>query len=67
LEVDFGASTLNIASFNNPLLNLTRDLELETAVISNPLFIVPWLNKKYSDDDLMKGMIDAGAVSFVLL
>ncbi|KAK7091653.1 uncharacterized protein [Littorina saxatilis] len=63
LEVDLGGNTLNVVNqLTNPLLNLTRDLELETATISNAQFIVPWLNKKYSDDELMQAMIQASTI-----
>ena len=63
LEVDLGGFALNVASpFTNPLLNLTRDLQLETAELSRPQFIVPWLNKKFSDEDLLQAMVDAKSV-----
>ena len=63
LEVDLGGSALNVISqFTNPLLNLTRDLELETASISKAQFVVPWLNRKYSDDELVEAMVQAGLV-----
>lgn len=63
-----GGNTLNVVNqLTNPLLNLTRDLELETATISNAQFIVPWLNKKYSDDELMQAMIQASTVRVMII
>ena len=63
LEVDLGGSALNVISqFTNPLLNLTRDLELETATISKAQFVVPWINRKFSDDELVEAMVQASSV-----
>lgn len=62
-EVDLGGSALSIANpFLNPLLNLTTNLELETAVISGVQFTVPWQKKHFAGSELIQAMTEAGSV-----
>ena len=73
VEVDLGASALNIVSKNNPLLELAEDFELKTAALEGLAFFVPWEGKVYTGTDISQITKDASQVmlsnlaSFLLL
>ena len=62
VEVDLGASALNIVSKNNPLLELVEDFELKTATLEGLALIVPWEGKVYSGADISHITKDASLV-----
>lgn len=63
LEVDLGGGELYGDFSDNPLLNLTAQLGLETGSYGNVQFVVPWQNKKYSGEEVEQLMVQAGSVS----
>ncbi|KAL8558496.1 hypothetical protein ACOMHN_059237 [Nucella lapillus] len=67
LEVDFGAFALNMGSpITNPLLNLTRDLELETAALGEVQFVVPWAEQRYYAGEELHDAFSAASEACIL-
>ena len=65
MEVDVGGANLNVLHrYTNPLLNLTRDLELETARLGSPRLTVPWAGRSYSEVELVEPLLEASKVSY---
>ena len=64
VDVDLGASALNIVSKSNPLIQLAEDFELKTASLEGLQFIVPWQGKVFSNGaDISEITRDAAQVS----
>lgn len=62
-EVDLGGSAFNVISKNNPLIELAESFDLKIASIDNLQFIVPWLKRSYSGDQLSEITQEAAKVS----
>ncbi|KAH9500581.1 hypothetical protein Btru_076974 [Bulinus truncatus] len=52
IEVDLGASALNVISKTNPLIELAENFELKSSSLDSLQFILPWEQKHFSGDEL---------------
>ncbi|XP_067665568.1 uncharacterized protein [Haliotis asinina] len=59
VEADLGGAVLNSAASNNPLLNLTKKLELQTTKLGPMQLFVTKLNKRFSGNELVEAFIEA--------
>ncbi len=66
MEADLGGAVLNSAASNNPLLNLTKKLELQTTKLGPLQLFVTKLNKRFSGTELVEAFIEARKVCFFL-